>query len=72
MNVKKAGNTQPRFLFAKGIAFLILSSHSASIKNPKKSGILKINATKTTPLKTSFEAYFSGITFNRMSTIVKG
>ena len=51
---------------------LIPVSCSLGIINPKKSGILKINVTKTTPLKTNFVAYLSGTIFSKISTMVIG
>ena len=69
---KQAGITQPKLKFAKGMIFLIPVKFSLGIINPRKSGILKIKVTKTTPLNTNFDANLSSTMFNKINTIVIG
>ena len=52
--------------------FLIVTRYFSSIINPKKSGMLNKNVVKTTALKTNFDPYLLGKTFNTINTIVIG
>lgn len=72
IKTNKAGKTQPKLCSAKGMILLIPVKFSLGTIKPRKSVILKINVTKTTPLKTSLEAYLSATIFNKIKTIVIG
>ena len=69
---RKAGITQPKLNSDRGIILLIPVKFSLGMMNPKKSVILKIKVTKTTPLKTSFVPYLFGTIFSKINTIVIG
>ena len=64
--------SRPELASAKGIVSLNCANQSASIKNPKKSGILNKKVTKTTALNTDGVPKRSGMTFKNISTIVNG
>ena len=71
----KAGSTHPKLYACKGIQENVPPMGARGLGLPtdhKKSGTLKTIVTITTALKTDAEAYFSGSTFSRISTMVMG
>tara|TARA_B110000008_G_C16872509_1_gene525385 strand:+ start:943 stop:1161 length:219 start_codon:yes stop_codon:yes gene_type:complete len=72
MKAINAGKTHPKLWVENGIHCVMESNRCPRFSDAKKSGILKIKVTNTTPLKTIDDVNLLETTFNKIKTIVIG